>query len=264
MVAKLDKQKLQILNLISPFTSWILIRLFGGTGSWEEVFIEDSITTLLSPAAYTFAIWGPIFLLLGFFYLYQARDLLPGRERIQMPFLQEVSIFFLLSTVMATVWYLAWASRWVWASVLAMIIYLFTILAAYFRLGINLRERSRSERLYITAGWSMYAGWVTVATLVNTTTGLAYTGFNNLPFTELQWTIAASIAAVLIYLGFLFLREDYIFASVGVWSLIGLSITHYNPSPPSNLMVLYTSIAGAVIIAAAMVFRYIRRSQFTL
>jgi hypothetical protein len=72
------------------------------------------------------------------------------------------------------------------------------VLTAYFRLGINLEERSRRERLYVTAGWSMYAGWITVAALVNATTGLAYSGFGNLPFTELQWTLVVTIVATLI------------------------------------------------------------------
>lgn len=124
----------------------------GGSGSWEDVFVEESATKLLTPAPITFAIWGPIFLLLGLFYFYQARDLLPGREDVEMPFIRQVSVFFLLSSVMSTVWFVTWASRLIWASVAAMFIYLITILAAYFRLGINLVERSRRERLFVTAG----------------------------------------------------------------------------------------------------------------
>lgn len=231
----------------------------GGSGPWEDVFVEESATKLLTPAPITFAIWGPIFLLLGLFYFYQARDLLPGREDVEMPFIRQVSVFFLLSSVMSTVWFVTWTSRLIWASVAAMFIYLITILAAYFRLGINLVERSRRERLFVTAGWSMYAGWVTVATIVNTTTGFVYTGFDNLPFTELQWTITISLTAVLIYLIFLFYRRDYIFAGVGVWALTGLSITHINPAPPSNFIVLVTSIIGALVISISMVLRYIRQ-----
>jgi len=253
------KRVLQALNLLAPFISWGIIQVFSlSTGSWEDVFIEEDFTKLLTPAPITFAIWGPIFLLLGFFYIYQARDLLPGKEEIEMPFIHQVSFFFLLSTIMATVWYVTWASRMIWISVASMYIYLGSILAAYFRLDINLENRPRRERLYVTAGWSMYAGWVTVATLVTTTTGLLYTGFENLPFTELQWTLSVSIIAILVYLYFLFKRKDNIFAAVGVWSLIGVSLTHFDPVPPSETLILITSIAGAVILAVFIVYRYIR------
>gem|GEM_PF-5433671 len=250
------KRVLQILNLLAPFIAGAVTLALDGSGPWEDVFVDESVTKLLAPAPITFAIWGPIFILLGLFYFYQARDLVPGREEVDMPFINKINVFFLLSTVMAAVWFVAWASRLIWESVAAMILYLLTILAAYFRLGINLEDRTPRERLFVTAGWSMYAGWVTAATLVNTTTGLAYTGFDNLPFTELQWTFTASIAAVLIYLIFLFLRRDYIFAGVGVWALIGVSVTHINPAPPSDFTVLLTSTVGAIIIALSMVLKY--------
>ncbi|MGV9102980.1 MAG: hypothetical protein ACOC38_06195 [Promethearchaeia archaeon] len=252
-----QKRHLQILNLLAPFIAGAIALVFGGSsGNWEDVFVEDSLTKLLMPAPITFAIWGPIFFLLGLFYFYQARDLIPEKKEIEMPFVRQVSIFFLLSSVMATVWFVTWASGMIWGSVAAMIIYLITILAAYFRLDINLHERTKKERLFITSGWSMYAGWVTVATLVNSTTGLVYTGFENLPFTELQWTIALAIVALVVYLAFLLFRRDYIFTGVGIWAFIGLSITHAFPAPPSNLTIFVVSIAGVVVLAAAMLINH--------
>ncbi|MFW6111068.1 MAG: hypothetical protein ACOC6H_03435 [Thermoproteota archaeon] len=252
-----EKRVLQLLNLLTPFIAGAITLVLGGGGSWEDVFVDQSVTKLLSPAPITFAIWGPIFFLLGLFYFYQARDLFPGQEEVEMIFLRQVNVFFLLSTVMATVWFVIWAQRMIWGSVFAMIFYLLTILAAYFRLGINLQKRPPGERLFVTSGWSMYAGWVFVATLVNTTTGLAYTGFENLPFTELQWTVAGTIVAVLIYLLFLFLRRDYIFVSVGIWALIGVGLTHLNPVPPSNFSVLLISFIGAVILMISTILHYI-------
>ncbi|MBD3157651.1 MAG: hypothetical protein GF309_02575 [Candidatus Lokiarchaeota archaeon] len=252
-----QKRVLQILNLLAPFIAGAIAMIFGGSsGNWEDVFVDDSLTKLLSPAPITFAIWGPIFFLLGLFYFYQARDLIPGKKEIEMPFIRQVSVFFLLSSVMATVWFVTWAAGMIWASVASMIVYLITILVAYFRLGVNLDERTRKERLFITSGWSMYAGWITVATLVNSTTGLVYTGFENLPFTELQWTIGLGILALVVYLVFLLFRKDYIFAGVGIWAFIGLSITHASPASPSNLTVFVISIAGAVVIAATMLINH--------
>ena len=257
-----EKRVLQILNLLAPFIAGAMtLALDEGSGSWENVFVDESLTKLLTPAPIAFAIWGPIFILMGLFYLYQARDLLPGWEEVEMPFIHQVGVFFLLSTVMSTVWFVTWARRMIWVSLAAMILYLITILAAYFRLGINTHTRAMRERLFVTAGWSMYAGWVTVAALVNTTTGLVYAGFDNLPFTELQWTITACIVAVVIYLVFLFYRRDTVFAGVGAWALIGLSITHLDPAPPSNFIVLLTSSVGAAVILVSILLRYASKTS---
>jgi benzodiazapine receptor len=232
--------------------------LLEGSRSWENTFIEPSLPKLLTPAPITFAIWGPIFILMAAFYVYQARDLLPGRDNIEMPYVTQVSVFFFLSSVLTSLWYVAWARRMILVSIVMMILYLATLLAAYFRLGINMFPRSRRERLIVTAGWSMYTGWVTVAALVNITTGLVYFGFDNLPLSEIQWTLGASMVAVIVYLMFLFKREDYVFAGVGAWAFIGLCITHLDPSPPSNQAVLITSLVGTAIIMASMVFKYLR------
>jgi len=246
------------LNLLTPVIAGALpSMLLEGSGSWEDTFIEPSLLKLLSPAPITFAIWGPIFILMAAFYVYQARDLLPGRANVEMPYVTQVGVFFFLSSVLTSLWYVAWARRMIWASIAAMILYLASLLAAYFRLGINVVHRGRRERLLVTAGWSMYAGWVAVAALVNTTTGLVYYGFDALPFTELQWTLGASVAAVIVYLVFLFKRRDYVFAGVGAWAFTGLFITHLGPSPPSNQAVLISSLAGAAIIAASMMYRYV-------
>jgi len=252
------KRFLQVLNLLTPIFAgalpWVLLE---GSGSWEDTFIEPSLPKLLTPAPITFAIWGPIFILMAAFYVYQARDLLPGRENVEMPYVAQVGVFFFLSSVLTSLWYVAWARRMIWVSIAAMLLYLVALLAAYFRLGINTVPRSRRERLVVTAGWSMYTGWVAVAALVNTTTGLVYFGFDGLPFTELQWTLGACAAAVIVYLVFLFEREDYVFAGVGAWAFIGLSITHLGPSPPSNQTVLTASLAGAAVITASMAYRYL-------
>lgn len=258
------KRFLQILNLITPIIAGSLpLILLETTGSWEDTFIEPSLPKLLTPAPITFAIWGPIFILMAAFYVYQARDLLPGREKVEMPYVTQVSVLFFLSSVLTSLWYVAWARRMIWVSIAAMMLYLITLMAAYFRLGINTVHRSRRERLVVTAGWSMYTGWVTVAALVNTTTGLVYFGLDNLPFTELHWTLGASIVAVVVYLVFPFKREDYVFAGVGAWAFIGLSITHFDPSPPSNQAVLIASLAGAAIITASMVYRYTNNVRYT-
>jgi len=254
----MEKRVLQILNLLAPFIAGaITLVIDNGSESWEDVFVDESLTKLLTPAPITFAIWGPIFILIGLFYVYQARDLLPGREEIEMPFVHQVGLFFLFSTILSTVWFVTWAKRMIWLSIASMILYLFTILAAYFRLGINVLNRTRRERLFVTAGWSMYAGWVTVAALVNITTGLVYYGFDNLPFTELQWTVAASIVTVVVYVLFLFFRRDYIFAGVGAWALLGLSITHLDPAPSSNFIVLITSAVGAGVILLSMIIKHV-------
>ncbi|MDF1538451.1 MAG: hypothetical protein P1Q69_06075, partial [Candidatus Thorarchaeota archaeon] len=181
-----EKSLLQIINLLSPVIALAIIAIPRADST--SVF-SDTGTKILSPAAFTFAIWGPIFIFQGLFYFYQARDILKKPEaKIDMPYVHEVSVFFLLSWVSTAFWYVLWGSGYTWPGVAAMFLYLLTSLGAYLRLGINKRDRSIREHLFVTVGWSMLAGWITVAAIVNTSTALVLSGFDTAPLGEVGWT----------------------------------------------------------------------------
>ncbi len=249
------KRFFQVLNLVTPLFVGLMISPLGRSGSWQDTFVEPSLPKLLTPAPITFAVWGPIFVLMAGFLVYQGRDLLPGREMVETPYVLDVGWFFFLSSLLTGLWYVAWSRRLIWASIALMVFYYLSLLAGYFRLGINLSPLSKWERVLVTGGWSMYTGWITVATVVNTTTGLVYYGFDRLPFTELQWTIGVALIAVLVYLVFLFKRNDTLFVGVGVWAFTGLVITHINPAPPSNQLILFLSALAALTILAAIIYK---------
>ena len=97
-------------------------------------------------------------------------------------------------------------------------------------LKINKKERSLKEHAYITVGWSMYAGWITAATFVNVTTAVVSSGFDPAPLGEANWTIIVLLIALVIYLMVLITRNDFIFASVGLWAVIGIIIERTSPA----------------------------------
>ncbi|NWF96000.1 MAG: hypothetical protein HXY34_07630 [Candidatus Thorarchaeota archaeon] len=253
------KVVLQVTNLLTPLLCG-LVFIVSGVQATESVF-TDTYPKLLSPAGFTFAIWGPIFIFQAAFYFYQARDLyLPAERKLDMPYVEEVGPFFPLSWLSTTVWFILWAAGLIWPAIAAMYAYLLTTLAAYLRLGINLRERSLREHLFVTVGWSMLAGWVTAATIVNTTTGLVSAGFNPAPIGEAGWTIVVLTMTLIIYLLVLFTRNDYVFAGVGGWALLGILAERLNPANSPQPEV--TLFAAAALCAAAVIIivRFVRRS----
>ena len=248
------KKLLQIGNIITPLICGIItaVSSLGIEGGYQAIFTGDSYESLIGPAPITFAIWGPIFFFLALFVIYQARDLLKKEsEQISMPYVHEVSVFFMLSTIMAAGWYLLWSQRWIWPSVLAMILYLFFILAAYLRLNINKISRPLKEHLIIGVSWSMYAGWVTVATIVSITTGLISIGFDTPIINERIWAVLVLLIALVIYLLVLVTRNDYIFPLVGAWALIGIVIERLDPNNPLCSEVALVATIGAIVLVIA-------------
>lgn len=253
MIQEQQKKALQVGNLLTPIICFVIIG-FSGL-DFSSVFSDSAYPNLINPAAWTFAIWGPIFIFQGLFYFYQARDLFRG-EKIDMPYVYEVSVFFMLSWISTTAWYYLWGSGLVLPSVAAMYAYLLTSLAAYLRLGINLRERSIREHVFVTVAWSMLVGWVTVATIVNTTTGLVALGFNPAPIGESGWTAIVLAVALIIYLLVLVRRNDYVFTGVGLWAIIGVLGERLDPLNTPEPLISGFALLGAVVLSAAMLIRF--------
>ncbi|TFG08224.1 hypothetical protein EU538_07505 [Candidatus Thorarchaeota archaeon] len=253
----------QIANLLSPLVLGIIGALLTiPAGEVEDVFTAPEYAKLLSPAPITFAIWGPIFIFLGLFYFYQAKGVISGEAPQQVAdVVHQVGPFFILSTAATTAWYVLWLYRIIWPSVLAMFLYLIFILGAYLRLSINRRDRPIRQHIFVTVAWSMYAGWVTVAAIVNATTGLVAAGFSGPVIGEVGWTVVVLLVALGIYLAVLFTRNDFIYAGVGVWALIGSLITWTTPSATPNMTLAAVAVVGIAVLVLAMVFRLYSMSK---
>jgi hypothetical protein len=248
------KRILQLGNLFVPILCIITTTILSsGVNAFNSFNDSSKYPKLLSPAPFTFAIWGPIFVFIGLFYFYQARDIFkPIDKRIEMPYVHDVSVFFMLSTISTTSWYILWFKNLVWPSVIAMWAYFTFNLIAYMRLGINLRDRSLRDHLFITTGWSMLTAWVTVATIVNTTTGLVASGFNPAPLGEVGWTIIVLLGILLIYVMVLLTRNDFIFAGVGLWAVIGVYAARVDPSNLQVPEVAFVSLLGVFVLSGIM------------
>lgn len=222
-----NKRKLlQFSNIFTPIICFLVLGLFSILYEGDlENFMSGGEPSLIDPIGFAFAIWGPIFFFLFLFLLYQSSSLfINSDEAFNMEFINQVSVFFILSTIMASSWYLFYSLRYIALSTLSMILYLTFIIAAYLRLNINRIERSKKEFVSIVVPWSMYAGWVTAATIVSITTFFEAINFNNPQFLlpDKGWAVLVLIITLAIYAVVLLTRDDYIYASVGIWVLIGI------------------------------------------
>ena len=139
--------------------------------------LSDQYPVLFTPAGYVFAVWGLIYLGLIAFAIYQA---LP-RER-DNPRLAAIRVPFLLSSVANIAWLFLWHYEYVTATEPMMLALLASLIVIYARLGIGRVEVSRGERWAVHAPFSLYLGWITIATIANTAITLYNLGWNGEPF----------------------------------------------------------------------------------
>jgi len=212
--------------------------LIGGKTTAE---ISNSYPTLITPAGYVFSIWGIIYVLLGIYLIYQA---LPNQKNA--PFQKQINGLFILTNVLNVVWLFFWQTEQLPISVGIIIAFLATLIAIYLRLNIGKSNVSLKEKLCVHVPFSVYLGWVTIATIANIAVTLVSIGWDGFGISLQTWAVLVLAVAVLIDLIVIATRKDIAYSLVFIWALVGIAV---NQSTNSTI-VMTCEIAIAVIAVA--------------
>ena len=166
--------------------------------------LSDLYPNLFVPAGITFSIWALIYILLAVFVVYQLAA--PAAQSTGI--VEKIGPWFLIASAANIGWIFLWHYQRVSASLLAMLLLLAALLAVYLRLGIGVQPAPWRGRLLVQLPFSVYLGWITVATVANVTAMLVNTGWNRFGASEEFWTVVVLAVAALITLAVLFTRSD--------------------------------------------------------
>jgi benzodiazapine receptor len=237
---------LKWLNIIAFVAVVIINSLAGSTtliGGQDTAQVSDNNFTLITPAGYTFAIWGIIYTLLGLFVIYQALPSDKGKTT------EKVGWFFILSCIANICWLFLWQFEFLTVSVVLMFLLFASLLKAYLNLGISKSSISWRERIAVQAPFSVYFGWITIASIANVAAALVSVGWNGLGLSAETWGILVILIALIITTLVVITRRDVAYGLVIVWALIGISS---NQSGNQNITLL-TQISAVVVIGAIVV-----------
>lgn len=210
--------------------------------------ISARFPVLFTPAGYTFSIWGVIYLALSVFVIYQA---LPAHRT--HPRLRRLGYLFVLSCVLNISWLFAWHHLLIALSLVIMIGLLVTLIMIYERLEIGKRPVDRAEMLAVRIPFSLYLGWITVATIANTTIAFYNLGWSPGGTAAALWAIVALIAAVGVGLRITLRRGDVPFNLVLVWAFVGIAVARVDTP-----FVMIAALVAATVILLALLYRQAR------
>jgi hypothetical protein len=205
--------------------------------------ISDKYPVLFTPAGYVFAIWSLIYLGLVAFAIWQA---LPAQR--DNPRLAAIRVPFLVGSVANMVWIFFWHYEIIPVTELLMLTLLLSLIFIYARLGIGRVEVSRAERWFVHHPFSLYLGWITIATIANTTILLYDLGWNGEPLSPALWTALIIAVAALIAGWLSFSRGDVVYGSVVVWALVGVIVKQGDV----RLIAVAAGLAALVVAVAAL------------
>lgn len=179
--------------------------------------ISDSFEVLFVPAGYVFAIWGLIYLLLIGFVVNQA---LPARREDAR--LRAVGWPFVVSCLLNGAWLFAWHFGYFPLSLAIMLALLGTLITIYRRLAASGPPHSRGERWLVDLPFSVYLGWITVATVANVSIVLFNAGWNGEPLGPVPWTLLMLAVGAGLGLAMALRHRDIAYLLVLVWAYLGI------------------------------------------
>jgi hypothetical protein len=205
--------------------------------------ISDRFDVYFVPAGYVFAIWGLIYLGLLAFTIYQA---LPSQR--ENPRLRALGYFYALSCLANIIWLFLWHYEFFVWSLVAMVALLLLLIASYLRLETGLNRVSGAETWLARVPFSIYLGWITVATVANATSLLDYLGWNGWGLAPEWWAVIMLVVAAAIASLVSITRGDVAYVLVIVWAFVGIAIKHTG----TPLVSIVAALAAGFVLATPL------------
>jgi hypothetical protein len=201
--------------------------------------ISDRFKVYFVPAGYVFSIWGIIYIGWIAFTIFQLQ-----RSQKENPRLRRLGYLFAISNLANAAWLFCWHYNQFGLSVLVMLALLGLLIASYLRLNVNRSSVTRLEYWSVDVLFSVYLGWITVATVANITDWLYFIGWNGFGISAPAWAVIMLIVASLLGLLMALMRRDAGYLLVLVWAFIGIAVKQASAS----VVVLSAWIAAALML----------------
>lgn len=202
--------------------------------------LSDQYSNFFTPSSYAFSIWGLIYIALTINAVYQLRC---AFRKTETALINKMAPLLIITNIGNAVWIWLWLTERIGGSVLVMLVILVALMVTVIRLNIGVGEVSLSSKRWAWWPISLYAGWITVATVANVSAYLAKIDWQ-LGLNEMNWAIVMIIIATLIYAFVLVKRNMITFALVGVWAILAIAIKHWNTVP----VLPWVALSCAVIL----------------
>ena len=235
----------QITNLVTVIIALVVNILasalpLNGQNTGE---ISDRFQVYFVPAGYVFSIWGVIYIGWIAFIIYQFRS-----SQKESPRLRRLGYLFALSNLANAAWLFSWHYNYFGLSVFIMLTLLGLLIASYLRLDVNRSSAKGAEWWSVDLPFSIYLGWITVASVANVTDWLYLVEWNGFGISAPVWAVIMLAVASLLGLGMALTRRDAGYLFVLVWAFVGIAVKQIT----SSLVVNGSWIAASLMLALAV------------
>ncbi len=194
-------------------------------GGQNTAAVSDKNPNLFAPAGFTFAIWGVIYLLLAGYVAYQLGWFGKLKHaKVKTHTIEAITPYVIATSVLNTLWIFAWQYEVLWLSVLLIVGILYSLIKIEDTL--KGKEYTLAERMLVRNPFSVYFGWISVATIANITTWLVSMRWDAWGLKPDAWTIFMLIVGAVLAMTVMYRNRNCAYGAVFVWAYYGILAKH--------------------------------------
>ncbi|MDO5755578.1 MAG: TspO/MBR family protein [Tissierellia bacterium] len=221
--------------------------------------VSDKYHTLITPAPFTFSIWGLIYTLV---FISLIAMIIKHKDRGYQRLIDIFTPPFLLSAIFNILWILIFSYEKIGIST----IFIFGLLLSLTTLNKKLWENRREIPDQLTAiTFGLYAGWLTIATVVNISAFLVSINWNGFGIAPTIWAPLTLAIALIIVLFIAFKLQNVAYTLPVAWAFFGIlkesqssgSTTDYGAFMKPVLII------GMIVLIVAALYQF-KKNNFSV
>jgi hypothetical protein len=214
--------------------------------------ISDRFDIYFVPAGYVFSIWGLIYLGLLAFTIYQA---LPAQKDDKL--LRKIYPAYWIGSLANIVWLFLWHYNIFSLTLLAMLTILASLLYIYVQVSKESTNLDRNQKWLVKLPFSIYLGWISVATIANVTQVLFFFNWGGWGISPAIWAVIMLAIATVLGVLMLWREYDIAYSLVLVWAFVGIANSQAHTPLVANTA---WTVSSLLVIAMILALFFKRRS----
>ena len=226
---------------------------FGLFNGLSQKAVSDRYMTLITPAPFTFSIWSVIYALLISAMVVM---IIKNKDDYYGGAIDRIAYLFWLSCALNMLWIISFSYTWIGLSVVLIFTFAVTLSLIVKEIG----KIQAGNRWLLPAAFGMYAGWLLIATVVNTAAWLVKIEWGGFGITPEYWGIMVEVVAVVLTAVIALSTRNAVFPLPIAWGYFGI---HQYLTAPEGFQGQfgYLSIAtlvGIVLLIGIAAFQFFK------
>ncbi len=253
----------QALNLLLALAQPVVAGLANTGFTGESIgIVSNRYPTYVVPAGYAFMIWNLIFALSLGYGIWQA---LPAQRENAL--LRRIGWWTALALAATSLWTLVFQRSLFGLSLVVMAGLLIALIVVAVRLARHARGFTLAEQGLVHMNFSLFLGWITVATVANLGQVLTAYEWSGWGAQAETWGIVALLAAGIVASAVtVALKGNLPYALAVMWGLLGVAVNQFTRGGPADSNPISSNKVGAVALAVtlqvAFTFLFTRQERY--